>query len=101
MYVYPCLPAIDTIQIFAPGQYILSAYTGSTTATRTLSGTSMSSPHVAGVAAIFLSRNPAASTTEVTAFIKTQASTNMININCRGKKSCSGTPNLLLYSPCQ
>ena len=41
--------------IFAPGLNILSAWTGSKYATNTISGTSMASPHVAGLLAYFLS----------------------------------------------
>ncbi|TPX60443.1 hypothetical protein SpCBS45565_g07515 [Spizellomyces sp. 'palustris'] len=42
--------------IFAPGHQILSAWIGSNEATNTLSGTSMATPHVAGILAAFLSR---------------------------------------------
>jgi len=51
-------PCVD---IFAPGVNILSTYRGSNTATATLSGTSMASPHIAGLLAYFLSIYPSAS----------------------------------------
>ncbi|KAI8974446.1 peptidase S8/S53 domain-containing protein [Pilobolus umbonatus] len=43
------------VDVFAPGLNILSTWRGSRYATNTISGTSMASPHVAGLAAYFLS----------------------------------------------
>ncbi|KAJ7503148.1 peptidase S8/S53 domain-containing protein [Mycena galericulata] len=48
-------PCVD---VFAPGLNILSTYTGSPTAVATLSGTSMASPHTAGMLAYLLSLYP-------------------------------------------
>jgi len=42
------------VDIFAPGQNILSSWIGGNTATNTISGTSMATPHVAGVVAAHL-----------------------------------------------
>ncbi|KAF9047568.1 peptidase S8/S53 domain-containing protein [Panaeolus papilionaceus] len=46
------------VDVFAPGLNILSTYIGSTSATATLSGTSMASPHTAGLLAYLLSLYP-------------------------------------------
>ena len=45
--------------IFAPGLNIQSTWIGSDTAVNTISGTSMASPHIAGLLAYFLSLQPA------------------------------------------
>jgi len=46
------------VDVFAPGLNIMSTWTGSDTAVNTISGTSMASPHVAGLLAYFLSLYP-------------------------------------------
>jgi len=80
------------LDIFAPGSGILSAWYTSNTATATLSGTSMASPHVAGVAALYKQANPSASSTTIRNAIVNNATTNKItNVG-------AGSPNRLLYS---
>ena len=80
------------LDIFAPGSGILSAWWTSNTATATLSGTSMASPHVAGVAALYKGQNPGASAATVRNAIVNGATTNVVT------NAGTGSPNRLLYS---
>lgn len=59
----------DCIDLFAPGTDIISAYHTSDDAIATATGTSMASPHAAGVAALYLESAPGASPADVTAAI--------------------------------
>jgi subtilisin family serine protease len=80
------------VDIFAPGSGILSAWFSSTTATATLSGTSMASPHVAGAAALYKQANPSASSTTIRNALVNNATTNVIS------GVGTGSPNRLLYT---
>jgi subtilisin family serine protease len=64
----------DCVDLFAPGVSIISAFitddwSGDGSYTRSWGGTSMASPHVTGVVALYLEPNPAASPAEVHAAI--------------------------------
>ena len=80
------------LDIYGPGSNILSAWHTSSTATNTISGTSMASPHVAGVAAIYLANNPNATPTQVRNAIVNNATSNKVT------DAGSGSPNKLVYS---
>jgi subtilisin family serine protease len=80
------------LDIFAPGSSITAAWYTSNTATNTISGTSMASPHVAGVAALYLQDFPLASPSTVASAIINAATTGKVT------SAGSGSPNRLLYS---
>ena len=79
------------VDVFAPGSNITSAWYTSTTATNTISGTSMASPHVAGIAALALSADPSLSVSRVTTWITSTATSDVV-------ADPAGSPNKLVYS---
>jgi subtilisin family serine protease len=80
------------VDVFAPGSSITSDWNTSSSATNTISGTSMASPHVTGVAALATEANPGASPAAIASFITSKASINKVI------SAGTGSPNLLLYS---
>ncbi|HYR08335.1 MAG TPA: S8 family peptidase [Longimicrobium sp.] len=79
------------VDIYAPGSSIISTWHTSTTATNTISGTSMAAPHAAGVAARYKATYGNAATATIDSWIKNRATLNVITGNP------TGTPNRLLY----
>lgn len=80
------------VNIFAPGSSITSAWYTSTTATNTISGTSMASPHVAGAAALYLQRSPSATPATVKSWLTNNSTTGKVT------SPGTGSPNRLLYT---
>lgn len=81
----------ECLDIFAPGTGITSAWYTSTTAVQTISGTSMAAPHVAGLAARYLSSATAAVPSQVMDALRADATPNVV--------TSAGTlsPNLLAF----
>jgi subtilisin family serine protease len=79
------------VHVYAPGSSIKSAWYTSTTATNTISGTSMASPHVAGVGALYKATYGDASYSTIRSWIINNSTANVI------KSNVTGTPNRLLY----
>ncbi len=75
----------NCVDWFAPGVSITSAWYTSNTATRTISGTSMATPHTAGVAAQYLQTNPSASPATVR--------TTLFNLTTKNIVTSSNTTN--------
>ena len=80
------------VDLFAPGIAITSASYADDTSYRVMNGTSMSSPHVAGAAALYLASNPSASPATVAQAISSTATTGVV------QSIDSASPNKMLYS---
>ena len=78
------------LDLFAPGVGVTSAWSTGDTATNTISGTSMASPHVAGVAAEYLQGNPGAAPAQVNSALTGNATPNVV------QSAGSGSANLLI-----
>ncbi|MFD3333768.1 S8 family serine peptidase [Streptomyces sp. NPDC058700] len=78
------------VDLYAPGSEITSAWNDSDTGTKTISGTSMAAPHVAGAAVLYLAANPSATPADTAAALTGAATADAI------KNPSSGTANKLL-----
>ena len=78
------------VDLWAPGQTIVSAWITDDYASYTMNGTSMASPHVAGAAALYLQSNPGATPATVAAAIMGNATTGVLG------SLLSGSPNKML-----
>ncbi|MFF1813494.1 S8 family serine peptidase [Streptomyces sp. NPDC058251] len=80
----------SVLDIFAPGSSITSSWNTSDTATNTISGTSMATPHVTGAAAVYLADHPGSTPAQVASGLVAAASTGVVT------SPGTGSPNRLL-----
>lgn len=80
----------SVLDLFAPGSSITAGWHTSDTATNTISGTSMATPHVAGAAAVYLAGHTSATPAAVASALTSGATTNVVT------SPGSGSPNRLL-----
>ncbi|MFE7511512.1 S8 family serine peptidase [Streptomyces sp. NPDC057540] len=78
------------VDLYAPGSDITSDWNDSDTGVKTISGTSMATPHVTGAAALYLAGHPAATPAETADALTGAATPDAI------KNASSGTANKLL-----
>jgi len=88
------------VSLFAPGANIVGAWIGSDTAQRTLSGSSMSTAFVAGIAALTLNDNPTFTFALLKSNVTASATQGNMDLRCGNSQVCQDTPNLLAYSNC-
>ncbi|GGB78189.1 peptidase S8 [Knoellia flava TL1] len=80
------------LDLFAPGSNITSAWHTGNTATNTISGTSMATPHVAGAAALLLQATPSASPATIASTLIANSTTGRVT------NPGTGSPNRLLFT---
>eukprot|EP01114_Cavostelium_apophysatum_P006753 TRINITY_DN1820_c0_g1_i2.p1 TRINITY_DN1820_c0_g1~~TRINITY_DN1820_c0_g1_i2.p1 ORF type:complete len:410 (+),score=112.77 TRINITY_DN1820_c0_g1_i2:112-1341(+) len=91
------------VTIFAPGLLIPSTWIGvQNNEIKTISGTSMATPHVAGAIAMFLGENPLATPAQVKQYMVAYGIPDIVRLDCNGadkKADCEDTVNLFTYMP--
>ncbi|MEW2569004.1 S8 family peptidase [Streptomyces sp. NPDC047070] len=80
----------SVLDIFAPGSSITAGWNTSDSATNTISGTSMATPHVAGAAAVYLAGHTSATPAQVATALTNGATTGKVT------SPGTGSPNRLL-----
>lgn len=80
------------VDLYAPGVAITSTWYTSTTASASMSGTSMASPHAAGAAAVLLSKSPGLTPAQVASTLTSAATAGAVTA------TSASTPNKLLFS---
>ncbi|MFF3018765.1 S8 family serine peptidase [Streptomyces sp. NPDC057939] len=80
----------SVVDLYAPGSDITSAWNDSDTGTKTISGTSMAAPHVAGAAALYLSGHPSSTPAQTAAALTAAATAGAVT------NPSTGTANKLL-----
>lgn len=94
----------EVVDIWAPGLNIVSTYIGSDTATATLSGTSMASPHIAGLLSYYVSLQPGADSeffVSAKGVTPAQLKKNLVHYASKNLLSDipdDGTPNVLAFN---
>ncbi|KAJ1975986.1 proteinase B [Dimargaris verticillata] len=88
------------VDVFAPGYNIESAWIGSKYATNTISGTSMATPHVAGLAAYVVSLQPNSTSPFFTGMLSPKQVKELIlkTATPDAISDVKGSPNLLIYN---